>query len=220
MQLLYATGCCLLSLFGAASASRAQAPPGPDSVRVRPAQWLVKGGLRFTHLSASRTSTSWQMLVPLSLAAERRLGRASLYAQLDADVQLSSAGARRRRAATNTSLPTAALGMGGRYYYSRPTARQGYQPTAPEFGGYLALEAGASTTQAATRSRSHASSRATLTPSLYVLWGTQNRLRHHFLWDLNAGLGLQAPVRITEYSLPQRSWDLGLQANIRLYWGN
>lgn len=222
MRLRYVITGCLLSLLGAVGSGRAQAVPGADSTQGPATAWLVKGGLRLTHLSASSSSASWQMLVPWSLAVERRLGRISLYTQLDADMQLTSVNVRRRRrsAGPNTSFPTAALGVGGRYYYGHRAGSPGRRPGATELGRYLALEAGATLAQVAA-AKGYPSGRGLLTPSLFALWGTQSYLRRHLLCDLNAGVGLLAPGRVpAEYALLHHGWDAGAQATIRLYWSN
>ncbi|MGI4833021.1 MAG: hypothetical protein ACRYFK_06115 [Janthinobacterium lividum] len=222
-----------LVLLGAPRVSLAQAPP-PAQVALPPVEaalsrlspWLLKGGLRLTHLSYSRTSTNWRLLMPLSLATEYRVNsRFSLYAQLDTDMQLASTSLRRRRRAAvgaAATLPAAALGLGARCYYGRPAGAATQQPGVPELGKYLALEANATLSQASTRitgaTRGFVGSRMLVVPALYALWGVQNRLRPHVLYDLSAGLGVLAPTRTNaEYYLPSHNWDVGAQVNIRLY---
>lgn len=235
MRLAYALRGGLLAglvLLGAPGASLAQAPPAAAEVEARPPRlspWLLKGGLRLTHLSYSRTSTSWRLLMPVALATEYRLGsRVSLYAQLDADVQLAGTSLRRRRRGTvnaDATFPAAALGVGARCYYGRPAGAATRQPGVPELGRYLALEAGAALSEVSARvnsaTRGFVGTRSLLVPSLYALWGVQNRLRPHVLYDLNAGLGVLAPTRTNaEYFLPSHGWDVGAQVNIRLYFAH
>lgn len=216
----------LLAL-GAAS-TRAQRAPTDSLAAPRSSAWLVKGGLRLTHFSYSRSGTSWRLLVPVSLAIERRLGsHFSLYAQLEPDMQLASAARRRRRssAGADAGLYATAMALGSRYYYGRPAAAAPHPASAPEFGKYVALELGADITKASasvlSSARATAGGRSLLTPALYALWGIQNRLRPHLLYDLNAGLGVLAPTRSSaEYPLRSHGWDVGAQVNIRLYWAS
>jgi hypothetical protein len=207
----------------------AQAPPAADTTTYL-SPWLLKGGLRLTHLSYRRTDTNWQLLMPWSLATEYRLGsRFSVGAQLDADMQVASTSLRRRRRAAvgaDATMPAASLGLGPRFYYGRPAGAATQQLGVPEWGKYLALEAGAAISQVSTR-RAGAGwrsgrSQALLAPSLYALWGVQNRLRPHVLYDLNAGLGLLAPTRSasTDDLQLRHGWDVGAQVNVRLYFAN
>ncbi|NML66088.1 hypothetical protein HHL22_12815 [Hymenobacter sp. RP-2-7] len=229
MSLIYALrgGLLGLVLWSAPRAGMAQAAAVPAAATSAPSSpWLLKGGLRLTHLSYSRTATSWRLLMPLSLAAERRVGsRLSWYAQFDADMQLASTSLRRRRAVvgSNTTLPAVALGLGARCYYGRPAGATRQQPGVPELGKYLALEASATLSQAGTSATSTTrgavgNHNTLLVPALYALWGVQNRLRPHLLYDLSAGLGVLAPTRTNaEYYLPRHGWDVGAQVNIRFY---
>ena len=211
---------------------RAQTLPAADSAGTRLPTWVWKGGLRLTHLSYSRTTTNWRLLVPASLGAEYRLASCfSFYAQLDADMQLNNVSARRRGrrgsagASTGAGVPAATVELGGRWYYGRPAGPVVRQPGTPEFGKYLALAVAGEWANAANgttvyygRGQRGASGR--LTPSLYALWGIQNRPRPHLLYDLNAGLGVLAPsqARSSDYPLANQHWDVGAQVNVRVYW--
>lgn len=212
-----------------AGQGRAQTRPAADSAGTRLPTWVWKGGLRLTHLSYSRTTTDWQLLVPASVNLEYRLGsRCSLYTQLDADMQFTSQlrARRGRRAAGTPLVPAAALALGGRYYYGRPAGTLSYQREAPEFGKYLALEGGGDLTQtnsygprpggvARSPNRNNA---VLLSPYLFVRWGIQNCLRPHLLYDLNAGLGLVAPARPTaEYTGDNYRLDVAAQVNVSIY---
>ena len=218
MGLRYFLNRVLLSggLLGAAAGSHAQAPAS------QPAPWVLKAGLRLTHLHYAHNSQAWQLLLPLSLGAEYRVApRVSLYGQLEADLLASNTSRQAaRRQAPRSALEAATLGLGLRYYYGRPR-RAGDPETGPEFGKYLALEGAADWQQLPTgrlRNTSRRTTPAVLTPALYALWGIQNRLRPHALYDLNAGLGLLAPAQYNfERVGAANHWDVGAQVNIRLY---
>lgn len=205
------------SLLLSTAASHAQAP-AIDSAR-RPAPLVLKAGLRLTHLNYAHDNKSWQFLVPLSLGAEYRLAPAySLYGLLEADM-LASPARTRRRTTTTATVPNAMLSFGVRHYYGRPPVDA--QRTSTEFGRYLALDGSAEWQQLATTARRRLVP-ATLTPAVYALWGMQNRLRRHVLYDLNAGLGLLAPAHYyyIERASGTTPWNVGAQINIRLFISN
>lgn len=225
VRFLFAVTSLLTALSVRAQVAATEATPHLPAV-------VVKGGLRLTHLSLSRQSSNWQALVPASLNLEYRLSsRYSLYTQLDADVQLIRDARSRRShaAAVRTSLPTAALGLGGRYYYGRPTGALRAVATAPNFGRYVALEAGSELAQAqrptarglAVSRRPAWNSTALFSPYFFARWGVQNHLRSHVLYDLNVGLGLIAPVRpAAEYTGANHRVDIAGQVNVSLYVAN
>lgn len=224
MRLLYFIGMLLAGAGGKAAAQTTAPEPAPSL----PA-FVAEGGLHLTQLSVSRSSSNWQAVVPAALGLEYRLNsRFSLYTQLGATVQLANDARSRRRMAVRTALPAAALGLGGRCYYSRPAGA--LRPAeAAEFGRYLALEAGAELTQSqrpATRGLSASrrpswNSAALLSPYLFARWGVQNRWRSHLLYDLNAGLGLVAPSRpAAEYTGANHRLDIAVQVNVSLYVAN
>jgi hypothetical protein len=92
----------------------------------------------------------------------------------------------------------------------------------PEFyGNYLALEGGVERNEIAANylNRMRRQMPTSLTPSLYVLWGTQHRIRHFALYDLNAGLGVLAPPYYNFEHIGAAHYDVAAQVNIRIYYG-
>ena len=210
---------------GVALAAQAQATHlAPDSVRgpVPPAV-LLKAGLRATHFSYSGSGQAWSLVVPLSLGAEYRLApRFGFYGQLEADLQTSrTALAARRRRSQAVAVPSAALGVGLRYYYNQP--RQG-EPlrNANLYGSYIAVEGNLERNVVTGRyvSQARRQTPTGLTPGLYAYWGTQHRLRGALLYDVSAGLGLQAPTYYNFENIAPTHYNVAVQANLRLYWSH
>ena len=225
MRILYIIGVLLAGI-----SERAQAQASPTELVPRLPAFVAKGGLRLTQFSVSRHSSNWQAVVPAALGLEYRLNsRFSLYTQLDANIQLANDARKRRGMAVRTALPTAAVGLGGRCYYSRPSGTLHATAEAPTFGRYIALEAGCEQTQSqrptarglAVSRRPAWNNTALLAPYLFARWGVQNRWRSHVLYDLNAGLGLVAPVRpAAEYTGANHRLDVAAQVNVSLYVAN
>jgi hypothetical protein len=215
--------CRLLSsilLAGLALAAQAQ-PAFSDSTRVlAPPRLLVKTGLRLTHLGYSSGSKTWRFIVPASLGVEYRLGtKFSIYGLAEADLQASNVFTKRRRQAVS-AIPSAGLDMGLRYYYGQPKQLAARRP--PEFyGNYLVLEGGVERNEIAANylNRMRRQMPTSLTPSLYVLWGTQHRIRKFALYDLNAGLGVLAPPYYNFEHIGAAHYDVAAQVNIRIYYG-
>jgi len=210
---------------GVALAAQAQATHlAPDSVRgpVPPAV-LLKAGLRATHFSYSGSGQAWSLVVPLSLGAEYRLApRFGFYGQLEADLQTSrTALAARRRRPQAVAVPSAALGVGLRYYYNQPRRGEPLR-SANLYGSYLALEGNIERNAVTGRyvSQARRQAAAGLTPGLYAYWGTQHRLRHALLYDVSAGLGLQAPPYYNFESIAPAHYNMTAQVNLRLYWSH
>jgi hypothetical protein len=208
-------------LWGTAPAAGAQTV-NPDSVRwAAPPRVLLKAGLRLTHFSYSGSSSAWRVVVPLSVGAEYRLtSRLAFYGQADTDLQASrNAG---RRGGQRNLLPSAALGLGIRYYYSQP-GQQHPRRTTSAFGSYLALEGNIERTELTgtylTVNSARRQTPTSLTPGVYAYWGTQHRLRRGMLYDVNAGLGWQAPPYYNYESPAPAHYDLTAQVNLRVYWG-
>lgn len=210
-----------LGLWGTALAADAQAL-NPDSVHwPAPPRVLLKAGLRLTHFSYSGSSQNWRVVVPLSVGAEYRLSsRFAFYSQADTDLQASrNVG---RRGGRHNLLPSAALGLGLRYYYRQPG--QGHpRRTSSIYGNYLALESNVERTELTgtylTVGQSRRQTPTSLTPGVYAYWGTQHRLRRAMLYDINAGLGVQTPSYYNYESVTPARYDLTAQVNLRLYWG-
>lgn len=190
-------------------------PPVAASPRL-----LLKSGLRLTHLFYLPDARSWQLLLPLSFGLEYRFSpRFSAYAQAEVDISAGRAPRGRRGAAL---LPTSgtSIGVGTRYYFNQSaTASASPEP----WGNYVALEA--STELAQINSwrgrRGRGVSVGRVTPALFVLCGTQHRgPGHHLLYDLNAGLGIEAPPAYSAEASTRPPWDVAAQINLRVYVAN
>ncbi len=184
---------------------------------------LLKVGLRATHVSYSANNQNWSLVVPLSLGAEYRLApRFGFYGQVEADLQTSrTAVAARRRRPQAIAVPSAALGVGLRYYYNQPR-RSEPLPNANLYGSYLALEGNIERNAVTGRfvSLSRRQTTTGLTPGLYAYWGTQHRLRRALLYDVSAGLGFQAPTYYNFESIAPTHYNIAAQVNLRLYWSH
>lgn len=210
-----------LGLLGLAFGAEAQTVASDSVHWPAPPRVLLKVGSRLTHLSYSANSQTWQVIIPLSIGAEYRLTpRLAFYGQADADLQASRPAG--RRAARPNLLPSAALGLGLRYYYRQPQQGQSRR-NGRLYGNYLALEGNVERTEIAakylTTNLSRRQAPTSLTPGLYAYWGTQHRLRRAMLYDVNAGLGLQAPPYYNYESITPAHYSLTAQVNLRLYWG-
>jgi hypothetical protein len=222
----YLLKCGLLStaatLLGVLAAHAQATLPTADSVRgPMPPAVLLKVGLRATHISYSGSSQAWSLVVPLSLGAEYRLApRFGFYGQLEADLQTSRTATRRRRSQA-VAVPSAALGVGLRYYYNQPRRGEPLR-NANFYGSYLALEGNLERNAVAGRyvNQSRRQTAAGLTPGLYAYWGTQHRLRHALLYDVSVGLGFQAPTYYNFENIAPAHYNIAVQANLRLYWSH
>ncbi|RZK15836.1 MAG: hypothetical protein EOO56_21950 [Hymenobacter sp.] len=199
-------------MLGTAGEAGAQAvAPATEQAVPLPPRVLLKAGLRLTHFSYSSGSQTWRVVVPFSFGAEYRLmPRLAFYGQAEADLQASRAATRRRSPQAN-ALPSATLGLGLRYYYNQP--RRGELPQRKSlYGRYLALEGNATRDEVAA-SYANLARRQTptrLTPGLYAYWGTQHQLRRAMFYDLNAGLGFQAPAYYNFETIQPAHYDLTL----------
>lgn len=182
---------------------------------VAPAQpkLLMKAGLRLTHLFyLPNGSGTWQLVLPSSLGVEYRLRpRLSLYAQAEADISAGRAPRGRRRAAA-LPTPTTDVSVGTRYYFNEATASD-------PWGDYVALEGTAELAQLGLRGRGRkARPSARLTPGVFALYGTQHwGPGRRLLYDLNAGLGIQAPPAYATDAAISPPWDVAAQVNLRVY---
>jgi hypothetical protein len=209
-------------LLGAPSVQAQVTLPAADSVRSpMPPAVLLKVGLRVTHVNYSSNSQTWRLVVPLSFGAEYRLApRFSFYGQVEADLQTGRTITRRRRS-QSVAVPSAALGVGLRYYYNQPRHGEPLGNT-NLYGNYLALEGNIERNAVTGRyvSQSRRQTTAGLTPGLYVSWGIQHRLRRSLLYDASAGLGFQAPTYYNFESIAPTHYNVAVQANLRLYWSH
>ncbi len=216
------TGLLSLGLLGTTLGAGAQVISA-DSVRQpAPPRILLKAGLSLTHFSYSSGGQTWRVVVPLSVGAEYRLSpRLGFYGQADADLQASRTATRRRFGQAN-ALPSAAVGLGMRYYYNQPGKGQPLR-NHNLYGSYLALEGNIERNEIAakylTTNLARRQTPTSLTPGVYAYWGMQHRLRRAMLYDINAGLGLQAPPYYNYESIAPAHYNLTAQVNVRLYWG-
>ena len=195
--------------------------PAPASPR-----FLFKGGLQLTHLFYLPDHLGWQLVFPASLGFEYRLSsRFSLLARAEADIAAGRA-PRGRRGGNQAPAAGVALGLGVRYYFNQNRALCVGVP-AEYWGNYLALETSTDLSAAGQlrgggRSRRRgANSLTRLTPSLFALVGTQHRgPGHRLLYDLSAGIGLEAPPPYTADATMSRPWDIATQINLRVYFVN
>jgi hypothetical protein len=209
-------------LVGALAAHAQAISPAADSVRgpVPPAV-LLKAGLRVTHVNYSPGSQTWRLVVPLSFGAEYRLApRFSFYGQVEADLQTSHTAARRRRPQA-VAVPSAALGVGLRYYYNQPKRGEPLRNT-NLYGNYLALEGSIERNELTGKyvNPSRRQTAAGLTPGLYAFWGTQHRLRRSLLYEASAGIGFQAPTYYNFENIAPAHYNVAAQVNLRLYWSH
>ena len=203
-----------------ALAVTARAQPATPPVSDSSPKLLLKSGLRLTHLFYLPDARSWQLLLPISFGLEYRLRpRLSAYAQAEADISAGRA-ARGRRGSPLLPTPSTGISLGARYYFNQPAASQ----TSPEpWGNYLALEASTELAQISSRRgrRGRGLSVGRVTPALFVLCGTQHRgPGRRLLYDLNAGLGIEAPPAYSAEAATRPPWDVAAQLNLRVYFVN
>ena len=192
------------------------APPASDSSP----RLLLKSGLRLTHLFYLPDARSWQLMLPISFGFEYRLcPRLSAYAQAEADISAGRA-PRGRRGSSLLPTPGTSVSLGARYYFNKPGASQ----SSPEpWGNYMALEASTTLTQLSARRgrRGRSLGVGHVTPALFALCGMQHRgPGRRCLYDLNAGLGIEAPPAYTAEAGTRPPWDVAAQVNLRVYIAN
>lgn len=216
---IFALGIGLLPAL--ATPARAQmALPAASPASVPGPKLLLKSGLRLTHLFYLPDARSWQLLLPLSFGLEYRLRpQFSAYAQAETDISAGRA-PRGRRGAVLLPTPGTSLSLGGRYYFNQPAAAQA---SSEPWGNYVALEASTELTQISSRRgrRGRGLSVGRVTPALFALCGTQHRgPGRHLLYDLNAGLGIEAPPAYAAEAGTRPPWDVAAQVNLRVYVAN
>lgn len=184
-------------------------------------RFLFKSGLRLTHLFYLPDRFSWQLVLPMSFGLEYRLNPSfSVFAQAEADVAAGRPPRGRRGGMAPSS--GASLGLGARCYFNQTRSRCIGAP-AECWGNYLALETNTDLSAAGRlrggRGQSRNSRSLTrFTPSLFALVGTQHAgPGHRLLYDLNAGLGLEAPPPYTAEGGGGLSWNVVAQMNLRVY---
>lgn len=190
-----------------AAPARAQSAPQPATSP----KLLLKAGLRLTHLFYLPDGRAWQLILPASFGAEYRLKpHLSCYVQAETDISAGRA-LRGRRGATLLPTPATNVSLGARYYFSQP----GSEP----WGHYIAVEGTAELTQLAVRGRGRrGEGAARITPGVFALCGTQHSgPGRRLLYDLNAGLGIQAPPPYATDANTPRPWEAAAQVNLRVY---
>ncbi len=211
------------SLITAAPAALPAVPAPADSPVSSP-RFLFKSGLRLTHLFYLPDRLSWQLVLPMSFGLEYRLTpRFSVFAQAEADVAAGRA-PRGRRGGNLVPGSGASLGLGGRYYFNQARIRCVGAP-AECWGNYLSLETNTDLSAAGRlrgargRGRGRGSRSLTrLTPSVFALVGTQHAgPGRRLLYDLSAGLGLEAPPPYTAEGGGSPTWNVAAQVNLRVY---
>ncbi|MCI1188062.1 hypothetical protein MON38_11580 [Hymenobacter sp. DH14] len=206
-----------------AAAPETSAPSAPAVASPR---FLLKAGLQLTHLFYLPDHLGWQLVFPASLGFEYRLNpKFSLLARAEADIAAGRA-PRGRRGGPQAPAAGAAFGLEARYYFNQSRARCAGAP-AECWGNYVAFEtstdlSAAGRLRGGARSRKRgASSLTRFTPSAFVLVGTQHRgPGRHLLYDLSAGLGLEAPPPYAADATISRPWEMASQLNLRVYFSN
>ena len=210
------TGLLSIGLLGATLKASAQLATSDSARGPVPPHVLLKAGLRLTHFSYTPGSQTWRVVVPFSLGAEYRVApRLSFYSLAEVDLQASRAARRRRQA---TTLPSATLSLGARYYYTQPTKGRLLHDS-NLYGTYLALEGNVARQVVAANyvNLPRNQTPTSLTPGVYAFWGTQHQLRRAMLYDINAGVGFQAPAYYNFESVTRAHYDVAAQVNLRLY---
>lgn len=222
--------------------THAQAPAPPTETPIpaaatppAPRRLLLKLGLTPSRLLPQYRYSGFNWVVAPSVGAEYQLGpHVSLYGQADVDFSLSHrdyylSGTREKEALVHSG----ALGLGLRYYYNQAGRERHNRAHGAFQGNYLALEAlteldriryflydNISYPYPGTESVEY---RTQASPLLNVYWGLQRRLGKHFLYDVNAGVGVIAkPVADYYYPFYRRDRTLyyldgAFAINLRLY---
>ncbi|MDB5270952.1 MAG: hypothetical protein JWP58_3992 [Hymenobacter sp.] len=214
---VFALGVGLLPALTAPAQAQTALPATPPAPVPSP-KLLLKSGLRLTHLFYLPDARSWQLLLPLSLGLEYRLSpRFSAYTQAETDISAGRA-PRGRRGFPLLPTPGTSVSLGARYYFNQPTASL----ASPEpWGNYLALEASTELAQISSRRGRRGRGVGRVTPALFVLCGTQHRSPgHRLLFDLNAGLGIEALPAYSTDAGTRPPWDVAAQVNLRVYLAN
>jgi len=221
--------------------TRAQAPvplpesPVPTAITApAPRRLLLKLGLTPSRLLPQYRRNGFNWVVAPSVGAEYQLGpHISLYGQADIDFSFShrdyyASGVPEKEALVHSG----ALGLGLRYYYNQAGRERHHRVHGAFQGNYLALEVlteldriryyfyDISYPYPGTESIEY---RIQTTPLLNAYWGLQRRLGKHFLYDVNAGVGIIAkPTADYYYPFYRRDRTLyylngAFAVNLRLY---
>jgi|GEM_PF-2737817 len=211
-----------------ATASSAQLAPTPsDSLKgtVPSDRLLLKVGLNAARILRNGGYYGLASRVPLSFGAEYALSsRFTLYSQLDTDFGVPTY---KGYYEGNVVVPTAALGIGARYYYNQAGRARHNRAHGSFVGNYLAAEAHLEMQQrvyyngySPVLQHNSYDTHSYYAPSLNLVWGMQRRLGRSFLFDFNAGLGLGASrsdLNFGGYS--SGALNLSTQFNLGIYFG-
>lgn len=190
-------------------------------------KWQLRLGLNAARVLRHSSYQGLFSRVPLSVGAEYALSRRfTLYGQVDADAELfrNDPG----RDLQKPLLPTAALGVGVRYYYNQDGRARHNRARGAFIGNYLAVELhteklsypGFVVTSPPPAFSGYYATRTEYAPTLNLLWGMQRRISRNFLFDFNAGVGLGAKRSDAHFGgYSSGPLNLSTQINLGLYFG-
>jgi hypothetical protein len=177
-----------------------------------PDRLLLKLGVNAGRAVAYGGYKGLTVRAPLTVGAEYLLSsRFTVYGQLDGDFNLV------RQPAFNSEqkpylFPSAALGIGGRYYYNQAGRARHNRPHGAFVGNYLGAELHTEMLRRPGLSNE-------VVPAFNVLWGMQRRLGRNFLFDFNAGVGLMPRRSDSHIGYSNGSVNVSTQLNLGLYFG-
>ena len=186
-----------------------------------PSKVLLKVGLNAARSFRWGGYSGIPFRVPVTVGVEYWLSpKFTLYGQLDTDfaVRQSTAFLGER----SPLVPTAALGLGGRYYYNQAKRAQQNRAHGAFVGNYLAAEIH---TEMGHRYKSGGLAVPTelqreFVPTLNLLWGMQRRLGRNFLLDASAGIGVGATRSDLNFGgFSSGPINLSTQLNLGIYFG-
>ena len=218
----------LLILTGS-TASWAQEVPAPASIpdasvitdAAPPSKVLLKLGLNVARSARWGGYSGIPFRVPVTVGVEYWLSpKFTLYGQLDTDFAV-------RQSTTFLGerfplVPTAALSLGGRYYYNQAKRAQQNRTHGAFVGNYLAAEIH---TEMGYRYKSGGLAAPTelqreFVPTFNLLWGMQRRLSRNFLLDASAGIGVGATRSDLNFGgFSSGPVNLSGQLNLGIYFG-
>ena len=221
-----------LLLLAGPTASWAQEVPAPASTpnaavipeAAPPSKVLLKVGLNVARAVRWSGYSGISFRVPVTVGVEYWLSpKFTLYGQLDTDfaVRQSTAFFGER----SPLVPTAALSLGGRYYYNQAKRAQQNRVHGAFVGNYLAAEIH---TEMGYRYKFGGLGTPTggftiqreFVPTLNLLWGMQRRLSRNFLLDASAGIGVGATRSSLNFGgFSSEPVNLSGQLNLGIYFG-
>lgn len=220
----------------------AQDPATPAPVQTEmattgpvPRPYLLKIGFTPSRLLPEYRYDGLNWVVAPSLGAEYQLGRhVNLYGQADVDFAVARrytyyGGSNDKEALVHSG----AVGLGVRYYYNQAGRERHNRAHGPFMGNYLALESTVELYHRQFYSYAYGTYpnptplrigyHTELTPLVNLYWGMQRRVGQHFLYDVNAGIGVLARPTYyygyyyAYYNNPLYRFTPDLAINLRLY---